>query len=106
MDETGSHREAPDSISNKNPRLEREHPRWMAHYNDLKDFQFIHGHCNVTVTYNFRGLAHWVKDQRRYKSSGKLSAERLKLLEDIGFEWDRRHVKVRSSPSPMKVNQA
>lgn len=41
-------------------------------------------------------LAIWVKEQRQNRKNGVLTAERLELLEKIGFVWDASS----SSPSP------
>ncbi|MBL9131397.1 MAG: helicase associated domain-containing protein, partial [Verrucomicrobiaceae bacterium] len=45
-----------------------------------------HGHTNVTRKQN-KVLGHWRDVQREFRRKGKLSAERVARLEEIGFEW-------------------
>ncbi|EJK53828.1 hypothetical protein THAOC_26655, partial [Thalassiosira oceanica] len=44
------------------------------------------GDCNVPESQGSLGV--WVSQQRRYYKKGKLSQERLDLLESIGFCWE------------------
>lgn len=61
---------------------------WGQRYAELVDFYQSHGHCRVR--YSGGGLGGWVSTQRRAKKAGRLSEERTKKLEDIGFIWDAR----------------
>jgi len=74
---------------------------WESKYKKLKEFQQIHGHCNVPL-HSEKQLYRWVVDQRRAKKRGKLSAERVKKLEDLGIRLtskkDAAKLKERSSP--------
>lgn len=75
--------------------------RWRRQFNDLVAYKEAHGHCNVPQSTH---LGRWVKMQREnyretvLKQSGDLprnrakprptmSAERMQLLESIGFQW-------------------
>ena len=84
--------------------------RWQQMYNQLVKYKSDHGHCNVST--GDGSLGHWVNKQRQaYKGvssgvsdlkfvvehekltirlflpQGKLSKERQKRLEEIGFQW-------------------
>ena len=58
---------------------------WIARFDELVDFKNENGDCNVPNRHG--SLGRWVFTQRRYHKKGKLSQERIKLLESIGFEW-------------------
>ena len=57
---------------------------------DLVSFKITNGHCNVshtsTNTKNLQ-LARWEDWNRRKMKDGKLSEERIRQLDDIGFSW-------------------
>jgi len=53
----------------------------------LKDYKQEHGDCRVAESYNPQ-LARWSVKQRVIYSTHQLSAERIKNLEEIGFEWN------------------
>mmetsp|Transcript_38101 Transcript_38101/g.66823 ORF Transcript_38101/g.66823 Transcript_38101/m.66823 type:complete len:887 (+) Transcript_38101:149-2809(+) len=69
---------------------------WHKHYGELETFKKKNGHCYV---YRNRSdanqtLAGWIHHQRKYKrkhDQGKntpLTDERIKLLTDIGLDWN------------------
>jgi hypothetical protein len=74
--------------------------RWKKRFNDLVEFQRVHGHCNAAQSTD---LGKWVKMQRetkaetdlkkagtrpkRKKQRPCLSDERIAKLETIGFQW-------------------
>ena len=60
--------------------------RWEARFQDLKEFQAEHGHCDVPSKHPER-LGHWVNHQRSMKKIGRLAAGRAKKLEELGFRW-------------------
>ncbi len=60
--------------------------RWSMHYEELVEFHATNGHCNVHRAYS---LGQWVNHQRQTKKNGKLSAKRIELLDNLGFEWSR-----------------
>lgn len=60
--------------------------RWTTQFNKVKAFRDEHGHCNVPRrTMPDPGI--WVSAQRTAYRKGTLSADRIKALEEIGFEW-------------------
>ena len=67
---------------------------WHERYEELKNFKKHHGHCNVSRSKGCRNqLKLWVSYQRtqyRMLQQGKsafINDERVKLLEELGFEW-------------------
>lgn len=63
--------------------------RWYTNYLELKKYQEVHGHCNVPRSEKkYKALALWIKGQRAVKT--KVPEWRMRLLEEIGFEWRRR----------------
>ena len=56
---------------------------------ELVAYEAIHGHTNVPQNDNEnKKLGKWVMNQRSAKKKKKLSKERVKLLNEIGFNWD------------------
>ena len=56
--------------------------KWLAHYEDLKRWQQEHGTTRVGRRKN-PFLCEWVKKQNQRK----LTDERIRLLNEIGFQW-------------------
>ena len=55
----------------------------------LVDYSRNYGNCNVPDGWRDNPqLATWVRLQRPVKKSGKLSKERIRRLEQIGFVWN------------------
>jgi hypothetical protein len=69
---------------------------WDKNFAKLLAFKKSHGHTNVPSTSADKQLKNWVIGLRQYRRDGTLSPDRVKLLEDIGFEWER----VRSKRTP------
>lgn len=70
---------------------------WQERLSELLDFKKRHGDCLVPSNYAPNPkLATWVKCQRRqYKlhlrgSPSNITVDRIKILENIGFEWELR----------------
>jgi len=62
--------------------------RWDMRYAQLLRFREQFGHCRVPQKWKENvPLGGWVQGQRAEKKKGKLSAERIRRLEAIGFEW-------------------
>lgn len=62
--------------------------RWDRRAVELAAFLLKHGHCNVPEIYpENQELGMWVKRQRVTRAAGQLSAERLTILERMGFEF-------------------
>lgn len=61
---------------------------WESRYEELKEYKRQHGDCVVPRREEFKRLNRWVTTQRQnYKVPGKLSEERIRMLDDIGFAW-------------------
>jgi len=60
---------------------------WEQRYAEMTAFQKLHGHTNVTMKMN-KDLCSWRDVQREFRRKGKLSAERIARLDEIGFEWE------------------
>lgn len=76
---------------------------WEERYQELLAFKNKFGHCNPTQYTEYHKLALFVKDQRRIyqdiqkgKTSRILTEERIRLLEEAGFEWRRHKYKNRA----------
>ena len=64
--------------------------RWEDRFTQLLAFRERHGHCRVPAKWREdAAFGHWVYNQRLFKSTGKLNAERIRRLDEIGFEWFR-----------------
>lgn len=62
--------------------------RWETMLEELRQFQAKHGHCRVPAGWSKNPvLANWVGVQRARKLKGKLSAERIEVLNSLGFAW-------------------
>jgi hypothetical protein len=59
-------------------------PKWLASYNEAKQFHTRHGHLQKVPAL----LSKWLHDQRTYaKASYAYSAEKKELLDSLGFQW-------------------
>ena len=58
---------------------------WEDRLEELTSYEAEHGHCNVPQSKG--ALAKWVYNQRTLHKKGKLSAERVKKLHSLGFNW-------------------
>jgi hypothetical protein len=62
---------------------------WNRHLEELAAFKKEHGHCRVPVAFKAcPSLARWVVAQRYARRKGRLSAERIRRLDKLGFAWD------------------
>ena len=63
---------------------------WDIRYGELIKYKERFGDCNVPTKWtNNMQLGSWVNTQRQYYYSKRLSDERFKRLEYIGFIWDK-----------------
>jgi len=64
---------------------------WATRYQELSAFKDEYGHCLVPQTY-FRNpaLAKWVASQRAKYNKGNMVEDRLDLLHDLDFDFDRQ----------------
>ena len=62
---------------------------WEERYLELKAYKYKYGDCNVTQrSKNFKILGQWVQRQRQFYKKGKLNADQVLRLEELGFVWD------------------
>ena len=63
--------------------------RWERMYAALVAYRKRHGHCRVsTLSPIDAKLGNWVRAQRAKYRKGTLSPERIRRLEELGFEWE------------------
>lgn len=61
---------------------------WNWHLKKLEAYKKRYGHCHVPTLWKGNPLlAAWVSNQRTQYRQEKLSAERIRRLEALGFEW-------------------
>lgn len=67
----------------------RDRIGWDGWYKIAQDFKQKNGNINVSSSriINGKPLGEWLKQQRKYYRSGKLTRERKELLERLGVEW-------------------
>ncbi len=58
---------------------------WQQHYQELLDYKKMNGNSNVPQGYSDKRLVTWVLTQRNYRKKQKLSYDKIKLLNEIGF---------------------
>jgi hypothetical protein len=65
---------------------------WDETYALLQQFKKREGHCNVPQSHkeDEANLGMWVSHQRQLKTKERLDPDRLKRLEEIGFNWAKR----------------
>lgn len=62
---------------------------WQLRLQELTEWRKAHGHCHVTRgTDGFSVLGAWVCTQRKLRGQGQLSEQRIRQLDDLGFDWD------------------
>lgn len=72
--------------------------RWAERYEDAKQYYETHGDLSVPTKYiNEDGikLGSWVSEQRKMYKRGILSADRIRLLNEIGMEWVKQNLSVK-----------
>ena len=63
--------------------------QWNDRYEELKEYMAEHGHSNVPDKGPLRPLGKWVVNQRQVRNKGKLSEDRIRKLDNIGFSWGK-----------------
>ncbi|KAL7485575.1 hypothetical protein ACHAW6_011181 [Cyclotella cf. meneghiniana] len=64
---------------------------WEERFKEMIVYKNVHGHCNASMSDPANSqLARWVDRQRRARKNGKISKDRMKQLDDIGFMWSVR----------------
>jgi hypothetical protein len=65
---------------------------WKVRFDELLAYKQRHGDCDVPAKWNQNErLANWVSMQRQMKKRDALPEARIKLLEEIGFNWRADH---------------
>ena len=78
--------------------LENLYASWDIWFGKLKAFKERFGHCNVESGWDEdHTLAGWVSAQRTRCNKGSLNAERIRLLDGLGFVWDYQTQKVQET---------
>ncbi|MDB4411573.1 Helicase associated domain protein [bacterium] len=75
-----------DALTNLGFSWDVREEAWEESYQQLKTYSQKHGHC--LVPQQKTSLGKWVSRQRRAKAKGLLSLEKIKRLNEIGFDWD------------------
>ena len=63
---------------------------WETRFQELAAYKQEHGNCLVARSYENKQLASWVNNQRHLGKKGKLEADKIKRLDELGFVWDPR----------------
>jgi superfamily II DNA or RNA helicase len=62
---------------------------WENSFGQLENYKKTFGNCRVSQkSHTHAALGKWVSHQRSSYNSGRLSPDRIKRLEDLGFEWN------------------
>ena len=64
---------------------------WTERFNEFQKWKAEHGDECYDIPMSHATLRSWVFKQRNQRNAGKLSAERIKRLDDIGFDWGAKH---------------
>jgi len=64
---------------------------WEERLDELARYKDEHGDCSVPSK-SYGPLGHWVTSQRTARRKGKLSEERVKKLDDLGFVWVTKQI--------------
>ncbi|WP_047986076.1 Helicase associated domain protein [Ornithinibacillus californiensis] len=62
--------------------------RWEKAFEELIEYKEVNGNCLVPQSFENKQLANWVSVQRENYKKGKLSNEKIQLLNEEGFVWD------------------
>ena len=61
---------------------------WEEMFLELTNFKKVYGNCNVPAKWEENPkLGNWVSKQRQCKRKKLLSQERVRRLEELGFQW-------------------
>jgi hypothetical protein len=86
---------------------------WSDHFQTLKAYALANGHCTIPPQLSKENavLVTWCKHQRRqYKRyicgmDSTITAERIRCLESIGFDWNPRNLSLREHTVIATSNQ-
>ena len=72
-------------------------PRWERSLLRLLEFRRRFGHCQVPAAWAENvNLGRWVVKTRGLKNKGRLSVEKVRRLNDVGFVWNARGTRQRA----------
>ncbi|KGF98901.1 hypothetical protein EU96_0210 [Prochlorococcus marinus str. MIT 9302] len=74
--------------------------QWNDSYEQIKEYFEKEGHSSVPRKHGSLGI--WCVNQRLYFKKGRLSKEKIALLEELNFEWDPRANQWNSSYTQLK----
>ncbi len=87
----------------------RNKQQWSECLEELKEYKDINGHCNVPQNYEVnKDLANWVGRQRtewrkfRDGKRAQITADRIALLDGLGFQWSPQEQKWSESLEGLK----
>jgi len=61
---------------------------WESKFSELVHYKKVNGNCDVpTASLKNPQLGSWVSEQRKAKKNAKLSRDKVRRLEDLGFNW-------------------
>ena len=66
---------------------------WLERYEEARAYYIKHGHLCPYQERSGQGpdsLSHWLTAQRKARRAGTLSAEKIRMLEEIGMLWEVR----------------
>jgi hypothetical protein len=78
-----------DSINFQWGRSDSRQTVWDKQFERMKGFIEKNGHSSVPVNTD-RKLNKWVEKQRASRKNGQMSQERIRRLDEIGFQWQGR----------------
>lgn len=60
--------------------------QWEASFNEFVAYKAEHGDINVPQSAS--SLVLWIRNQRQSRKKGELSEDRIRRIDEIGFDWD------------------
>lgn len=61
---------------------------WDRRFEEMSNYQQIHGHCCISATHKNVRLRNWAMRMRQMFHIGELTDCKTKKLESIGFMWN------------------
>lgn len=78
--------------------------QWDIFYDKLKGIKVIQGNLNILQTDDNKEFNAWIRNQRRIKRNGKLTEEKILLLNEIDFSWSNKVFKEKVFKEKILVN--
>ena len=83
---------------------EKKEVQWDIFYKKLKEIKEIQGDLNVPQTEENKDFNLWIRNQRRIKRNGKLTEEKISLLNEINFPWSNKVIKEKNITEKVLVH--